>query len=287
MDNEFAVMDDEAEDFYQLLGVAPTASERDIKRAYHNSMRSCHPDFASSQEDEESATEVCVFLNDIYETLMDKEKRAAYDALAGFTSGSVNPFTDTMYERDHAFVDEFSCIGCRNCNNVCPQTFGMEDDYGRARVMQQRVDPDEKVQEAIDTCPVSCIHWVTAPQLTLLETVMARMERVDVWILMNGGGGGVNPFHEASLAWEKRQALLRRKRTRAQSRGWGPWGGGGGGESEAAGGASAWEGLRGERNLELQRATAVAAATAARRWRDLQRTRRQGTAGLLPERPEP
>ncbi len=34
---------------------------------------------------------------------------------------------------------------------------------------------------------------VSAPQLTLLETVMARMERVDVWILMNGGGGGVNP----------------------------------------------------------------------------------------------
>ena len=30
----------------------------------------------------------------------------------------------------------------------------------RARVMQQRVDADEKVQEAIDTCPVSCIHWV-------------------------------------------------------------------------------------------------------------------------------
>ena len=35
---------------------------------------------------------------------------------------------------------------------------------------------------------------VTAPQRALLEGVMARMERVDVWILMNGGGGGVNPF---------------------------------------------------------------------------------------------
>lgn len=33
----------------------------------------------------------------------------------------------------------------------------------RARVMQQRVDSDEKVQEAIDTCPVSCIHWVRLP----------------------------------------------------------------------------------------------------------------------------
>ena len=41
---------------------------------------------------------------------------------------------------------------------------------------------DDKLQEAIDTCPVSCIHWVSAPQLALLEEQMARMERV-------GGGG--------------------------------------------------------------------------------------------------
>ncbi len=48
---------------------APTASEREIKQAYRNSMRSCHPDFAfaSGEEDEESANTVCVFLNDIVE----------------------------------------------------------------------------------------------------------------------------------------------------------------------------------------------------------------------------
>lgn len=101
LENEFAVQEDELEDFYQLLGVvrrphwafastagtacsnneqlttdnvsaawqAPTASEREIKQAYRNSMRSCHPDFAiaSGEEDEESATTVCVFLNDIVE----------------------------------------------------------------------------------------------------------------------------------------------------------------------------------------------------------------------------
>ena len=43
---------------------------------------------------------------------------------------------------------------------------------------------------------------MSAPQLTLLETVMARMERVDVWILMNGGGGGVNPFQVAFAYFE-------------------------------------------------------------------------------------
>ncbi len=68
------------------------------------------------------------------------------------------------------------------------------------------------------------------------------------------------------MAWEKRQALLRRKRSRAQSRGWGPFGGGGGGgETEAAAGARAYGAPRGERSVDVQRATAVAAATAARR----------------------
>jgi ferredoxin len=43
---------------------------------------------------------------------------------------------------------------------VC-RTFAMEEDYGRARAMQQGIDSDEKLQEAIDTCPVNCIHWVS------------------------------------------------------------------------------------------------------------------------------
>ena len=33
------------------------------------------------------------------QTLMDTEKRAAYDAIAGFSGGAVNPFHDTSYER--------------------------------------------------------------------------------------------------------------------------------------------------------------------------------------------
>lgn len=60
--------------------------------------------------------------------------------------------------------------------------------------MAQDVDSDEKLQEAIDTCPVNCIHWVTAPQLSLLENEMRKMERTSAWLLMNGGGNNVNVF---------------------------------------------------------------------------------------------
>lgn len=57
-------------------------------------------------------------------------------------------------------MDELTCIGCHNCTNVCPKTYAMEPEFGRARVMQQNIDSDEMLQESIDCCPVDCIHWV-------------------------------------------------------------------------------------------------------------------------------
>ena len=45
----------------------------------------------------------------------------------------------------------------------------MEDEHGRARVYDQAGDSDELVQEAIDTCPVNCIHYVSHEDLVILE----------------------------------------------------------------------------------------------------------------------
>lgn len=61
----------------------------------------------------------------------------------------------------------------------------------------------------MDACPVSCIHWVTAPQLDLLEQSMAEMDRVAVWALMGGNvGNNLNVFYEAKLAWARRQSRI-------------------------------------------------------------------------------
>ncbi|GLC42491.1 hypothetical protein PLESTB_001104000 [Pleodorina starrii] len=210
------------EDFYALLGVSPLADAKEIKRAYYSMMRTCHPDRSADIE----ANDFCVLLNEVYETLTDPTRRALYDELAGFSAESVNPFLDDRYPRDRVFVDEFSCIGCRNCNHVCPKTFGMEEEYGRARAMQQDVDSEAKLQEAIDTCPVSCIHWVSGPQLSLLETAMARMERLPVWTMMGGAGANKDVFTEASLAWTRRQSDIRRRvqaATASTTTGWSFW----------------------------------------------------------------
>ncbi len=68
-----------------------------------------------------------------------------------------------------AYVDEPTCIGCKHCSHVAPNTFYIEPDYGRSRVFNQDGDSQELIQEAIDTCPVDCIHWVDFIQLKQLE----------------------------------------------------------------------------------------------------------------------
>ncbi|MEA5595797.1 ferredoxin [Rivularia sp. UHCC 0363] len=67
------------------------------------------------------------------------------------------------------YVDEITCIGCKHCAHVARNTFYIEPDYGRSRVMRQDGDSEEVIQEAIDTCPVDCIHWLDYTELRSLE----------------------------------------------------------------------------------------------------------------------
>lgn len=58
------------------------------------------------------------------------------------------------------YVDEVTCIGCKHCAHVARNTFYIEPDYGRSRVIRQDGDSEELIIEAIETCPVDCIHWL-------------------------------------------------------------------------------------------------------------------------------
>jgi ferredoxin len=67
------------------------------------------------------------------------------------------------------YVDEVTCIGCKHCAHVARNTFYIEPDYGRSRAIRQDGDSEELIQEAIDTCPVDCIHWIDYTELKRLE----------------------------------------------------------------------------------------------------------------------
>ncbi len=55
-------------------------------------------------------------------------------------------------------VDRDTCIGDGICASLCPDVFEMDDD-GKSKVIKPEIGDDLKdcVQEAVDSCPVSCI----------------------------------------------------------------------------------------------------------------------------------
>jgi ferredoxin len=56
------------------------------------------------------------------------------------------------------YIDKDVCIGCGLCASVVPEVFRMDDD-GLSEAYDQAGAAEERIQEAIDSCPVNCIHW--------------------------------------------------------------------------------------------------------------------------------
>ncbi|XP_013636875.1 PREDICTED: uncharacterized protein LOC106342477 [Brassica oleracea var. oleracea] len=253
---------DVADDYYAVLGLLPDATPEEIKKAYYNCMKSCHPDLSGNDPE---TTNFCMFINDVYEILSDPVQRMVYDEIHGYAVTATNPFLDDSSPKDHVFVDEFACIGCKNCANVAPDIFKIEEDFGRARACNQRGNPD-LLQQAVETCPVDCIYQTSAAQLSLLEDEMRRVERVNVALMLSGmGSGAVDVFRMARSRWEKRQAkVLNQARSRMMKR------------KSTDEEPSYWDNLWGEDNQyqkseEEVQERAQRAAAAARRWREYSR----------------
>lgn len=58
-----------------------------------------------------------------------------------------------------AFVDQDMCIGCGICVENLPDVFHMTAN-GKAECFDPNGASEEDIQfQAIDLCPVTCIHW--------------------------------------------------------------------------------------------------------------------------------
>jgi curved DNA-binding protein CbpA len=70
-------------DYYEVLGIAPSASTEEIRRAYHMVAFQCHPDRHGEAEE---ANKRMQEINEAYAVLSDPIKRREYDLPRGYCS---------------------------------------------------------------------------------------------------------------------------------------------------------------------------------------------------------
>jgi ferredoxin len=56
-------------------------------------------------------------------------------------------------------LNEECCVGCGTCAELCPEVFEMDDDAEKARVVLPEGGDEECIEDAIASCPDSCIAW--------------------------------------------------------------------------------------------------------------------------------
>ena len=84
--------------YYEILGVAPTATQEEIQTAYRHLALQVHPDKGGSSA-------LFGLINDAYTTLSDPEARRSYDASLGGYSG---PQYDAHQDHDFSTYDSAS-----------------------------------------------------------------------------------------------------------------------------------------------------------------------------------
>ncbi|XP_010493438.1 PREDICTED: uncharacterized protein LOC104770675 isoform X1 [Camelina sativa] len=172
-------------DLYDLLGVDRSSDTAQIKSAYRALQKRCHPDIAG-----DPGHDMAIILNEAYQLLSDPIARHAYDKeeakleeLRGYTGKPIySVWCGSETEQRATFVDEVKCVGCLKCALCAEKTFAIETAYGRARVVAQWADPESKIIEAIEACPVDCISIVERSDLAPLEFLMSKQPRGNVRI---------------------------------------------------------------------------------------------------------
>lgn len=181
-----------AKDFYSILGVSKTASDKDIKSAYRKLARKYHPDVNPGDTKAESKFQD---INEAYEILSDPEKRQQYDqfgsnwknyqsapggARGGYAPGSGGqPF-------DFSGVDFGSMGGgVGDMGDILEQMFGR----GRqSRGQQRRASQGNHSRADIDISLEEAFHGATRSLTVTSQTPCPACQGAGV------GRGGVCPM---------------------------------------------------------------------------------------------
>ena len=154
----------EYKDYYQLLGVARSATEKEIKSAYRKLARQHHPDSATGNENKFKD------INEAYEVLGDADKRRQYDALGanwrhgarfepppGYGRGGAGGFHGQQVDLGDLFGQGGFQGGGGDFSSFFESLFGAQAGMGGGfdpRMQQQQPRRSNRQQQAPQATPV-------------------------------------------------------------------------------------------------------------------------------------
>ncbi|TKJ30902.1 MAG: molecular chaperone DnaJ [Chloroflexi bacterium B3_Chlor] len=138
-------------DYYAVLGASRSSSDAEIKRAYHRLAREYHPDLNKSPDAEERFKEI----NEAYEALGDRRKRAEYDRWGHVGAGGGFTTDFGGFGFGDIFDDLFGFGGMRTAARRAPQK-GADLRYDLTLTFEEAAFGSDKEIEVtkLDTCPV-------------------------------------------------------------------------------------------------------------------------------------
>jgi molecular chaperone DnaJ len=153
-------------DYYKILGVPPDASEEEIKKAYRRLAHKYHPDKKGG--DEKKFKEI----NEAYQVLSDKEKRAQYDRYGrvfeggGFSQGPFEGFDfGAFWDED---FEKRTGFGLDNLEELFEEFFGFgsrkRQDFRRGRDLEIVVEMDLKDVLKDQKKQISLFKYVACPR---------------------------------------------------------------------------------------------------------------------------
>ncbi len=149
----------EKRDYYEVLGLNKGASEDEIKKAFRQSAKKYHPDLHPGDKTcEEKFKEV----NEAYEVLSDKDKRARYDQFGhagvdpnfGAGAGGGNPFNGGI-DIDDIFSSFFGGFGGRR--------------QGRANAPQRGSDVEASVTISFEEAAKGCQKTISYNSVSVCD----------------------------------------------------------------------------------------------------------------------
>lgn len=112
-------------DLYDILGVSKTASESEIKSAYRKAALKWHPD----KNKEAGATEKFKEVNEAYEVLSNKDKRAKYDQFGHAAFGGGTGYNPYGQQSGNPFSSYYSAGGNINFEDLFGGQGGFSDPF--------------------------------------------------------------------------------------------------------------------------------------------------------------